>query len=585
MRERRLFWQLFGAYSLGSLFVLVVVAVFATGAIRGAFLTHAGADLEARALLAREHLRGLPDSLIDNACKTLGAASGTRITVVDSRGKVVGDSHSDPSRMPNHADRAEVARALAGEVGRAVRASETVREQMMYVAVPVVEEGQVRLVVRTSLSYHALTNTIRSLERTVVGVALATVTFLALLSYGMAHRVKLSVGSLVASARAFASGDLTYPLARAQIAEIDELADALAQMASSLGERLATLTRERNERDAILASMGEGVLAVDSAARVVRMNEACGQILGVSLARAEGHPIEEAVRHSHLQAFVKQALASDVPIETEISLLGDEDRFVLAHGAALRDGEGRRVGAVVVVSDITKLKRLERVRRDFVANVSHELKTPIAAIQGAAETLREGALDSPADAKTFVEIIARQASRLHAVIRDLLTLSRVEEEEERAIALTVTPLQGIIDAALHTCSVKASEKRITVEVVGATATKVRADAPLLETAIVNLLDNAITYSEPGSTVTVRVSKNAEVVVEVEDHGCGIEPRHLARLFERFYRVDKARSRTLGGTGLGLAIVKHIAQAHGGRVSVDSTPGVGSTFRIHLPSAD
>jgi len=584
VKRKRLFWQLFGAYSLSGMLVLILVYAVTARAVHTSYHGLFRSQIEARALLAREHMRGVPDSLIDQACKTLGQSSGTRITVVDAKGTVRGDSEKDPSGMANHADRAEIARALAGEVGSSVRASETVREAMMYVAVPLVEAGEVRAVVRASVPYDAVRNSIRTLNRRVAGVALTMFTLLALLSFGVTRRIRGPLQSLGQSARAFASGVLDHPLARADIAEIDDLGDALAQMASSLGERIATTTRERNEREAILASMVEGVLAVDSSERVARMNEACGRILGVSPARVEGRTIQETIRNSDLHAFVKRALSSAEPVEAELAILGDEDRYLQAHGAVLRDPHGDRTGAVVVLNDMTKTKRLERIRRDFVANVSHELKTPIAAIQGAAETLREGALERTADATRFVEIIERQASRLDAVIRDLLTLSRIEEDEERAIPLRPMPLEEIIRGAVQTCSVKAADKGVSIDVSCPPAILARVDAPLLETALVNLLDNAIKYSEQGENVTIRVHRNQEIVISVEDQGCGIEPRHISRLFERFYRVDKARSRTLGGTGLGLAIVKHIVQAHSGRVSVDSKPGVGSTFRIHLPLA-
>lgn len=582
MRRRRLFWQLFAAYSLSGLLVLVFVYAVTARAVRTSYLRLFRDQIEARAILAREHLRSLPDSLVDQACKSLGASSRTRITVVDAEGRVRGDSERDPSRMSNHIDRPEIARALRGETASAVRASETVREAMMYVAVPLADEGRIRAAVRASVAYGSVEEAIGALNRRVAAIALAMFAFLALVSFGVARRIRRPLHALGEAAKACADGAPAPPLPRADIAEIDGLADTLQQMASRLNERIATITRERNEHEAILGSMMEGVLAVDSHERVVRMNEACGLILGIPPARAAGRTVQESIRNPDLHAFIRRALSAIEPVEGEVAMLGEEDRHLQAHGAALRDARGKRTGAVIVLSDITKMKRLERIRRDFVANVSHELKTPIAAIQGAAETLRDGALQSPSDARGFLEIIERQASRLDAVIRDLLTLSRIEEDEERSIALRVTPLAGIIHGAAQTCGPKAAESAVVVEVACPPDLLAYADAPLLETALVNLLDNAIKYSERGGVVRLQAKSNHEIVVSVEDHGCGIEPRHLSRLFERFYRVDKARSRTLGGTGLGLAIVKHIVGAHGGRVSVESTPGVGSVFRIHLP---
>jgi two-component system phosphate regulon sensor histidine kinase PhoR len=239
-----------------------------------------------------------------------------------------------------------------------------------------------------------------------------------------------------------------------------------------------------------------------------------------------------------------------------------------------------------VLNDITRLRRLEKVRRDFVANVSHELKTPITSIRGAVETMGEGALESPESAERFLEMIARQADRLNVIIEDLLMLSRLEGEEEgREIELEKASIAPVLRAAMRSCESKAAYKSVTLEATCDEDIAARIDAALLEIAVVNLMDNAIKYSESGSKVLVSCEMSGgEIDIRVRDEGSGIAAKHLPRLFERFYRVDKARSRKLGGTGLGLAIVKHIAQVHGGSVSVESTPGEGSTFTIHLPLA-
>jgi two-component system phosphate regulon sensor histidine kinase PhoR len=238
-----------------------------------------------------------------------------------------------------------------------------------------------------------------------------------------------------------------------------------------------------------------------------------------------------------------------------------------------------------VLDDVTRLRRLENLRRDFVANVSHELKTPITSIKGFIETLQDGALNNEGDARRFLEIMARQADRLNAIIEDLLHLSRVEEEAaQQDIELKEQPLRESLQAALHGCQHKAGARQIPLKLKCETGLCARINAPLLEQAVVNLLDNAIKYSAPGSPVEVEAGQEKDgIAIRVRDGGCGIAAEHLPRLFERFYRVDKARSRQMGGTGLGLAIVKHIAQAHGGRVAVTSRPGEGSVFSLHLPA--
>jgi two-component system phosphate regulon sensor histidine kinase PhoR len=244
----------------------------------------------------------------------------------------------------------------------------------------------------------------------------------------------------------------------------------------------------------------------------------------------------------------------------------------------------KSIGAVIVLNDVTRLRRLETVRRDFVANVSHELRTPITLIKGFVETLQQGALDNREEAERFLNIMSKQVERLNAIIEDLLSLSRLEQGSEKsAIAKEKTPILHILESAIRDCERKSLKKNTSVQLNCANELEVTANSPLLNQAVLNLVDNALKYSEPGGKIEVKVlATETAIVIEVQDWGCGIDSAHLPRLFERFYRVDQARSRQLGGTGLGLAIVKHIAQAHGGSVSVNSTLGYGSRFSIHLP---
>jgi len=331
--------------------------------------------------------------------------------------------------------------------------------------------------------------------------------------------------------------------------------------------------------------MVESVVAVDTACRCISINQAAARLLGVGPEEAQGKDLHAIVNNLNLQRFVERALESDEPIE-ELIVLHEtaKECYLHAHGTALRDGRGKRIGAVVVMNDITRLRRLERVRKDFVANVSHELKTPITSIKGFVETLLDGAMEDPADARRFLDIIARQAGRLNAIIDDLLTLSKLEQQTETMeISVKRENVRRTIDAAIGLCEIKSREKGVGIDVECDAGLTAQVNDPLLEQALVNLIDNAIKYSESGSRVAVSaISVDGEVRISVHDHGCGIEQKYLPRLFERFYRVDKARSRNLGGTGLGLAIVKHIVQAHRGRVTAESTPGKGSVFTIHLP---
>jgi len=355
-------------------------------------------------------------------------------------------------------------------------------------------------------------------------------------------------------------------------------------MAVELRGHIDTVMRQRNEIEAVLSSMVEGVIAVDMEEQVISMNDAAAKMFGLNSSEAQGRSIQEVVRNTALQQFVKNALSSQETVEKEIVLSSDGDRFLNGHGTSLCDVEGKQIGALIVLNDVTRLLRLEKIRREFVANVSHEIKTPITAIKGFVETLRDGAVENHEDAERFLEIIGKHVDRLEAIIEDLLSLSRIEQEAGREeVVLDEGRLKDVLETAIQVCEAGAMAKKIEIELSCAGKIVANLDPQLLEQAVVNLIDNAIKYSNDGGTVRVEASQREnETLISVRDQGCGIEKQHLPRLFERFYRVDKARSRQMGGTGLGLAIVKHIAQAHGGRVTVESIPGKGSIFTIHLP---
>ncbi len=487
--------------------------------------------------------------------------------------------------MDNHLNRPEVMAALGGEVGREIRYSNTLDRNMLYVALPVMAGGRLLGVVRTSVAATALDRTLRGLYLRIAGGGLLVALAVSLVSLGVSRRIARPLEEMRRGADRFAHGELGQPLPVTGAEEVAGLAEALNRMAGQLDDRLGTVVRQRNEQEAVLASMVEGVLAVDRGERILRLNGAAEQLLGVTSAEATGRPIQEAVRKTDLQRFVTRALESEDPVEADIVLRSaGEERFLQAHGTMLRDAQGEQIGALIVLNDVTRLRRLENMRKDFVANVSHELKTPITAIKGSVETLLDGALSDPESARRFLQIIARQGDRLNLIIDDLLTLSRIEQEaDRREIALQRTPLQEVLRAAVQACSVAAAGRKVLIDLEVPEGLEVQVNPALLEQAVINLIDNAVKYSPADTRVRVEAEASGEgVSVRVRDQGCGIPREHLPRLFERFYRVDKARSRKAGGTGLGLAIVKHIVQAHGGRIEVESAPGEGSTFTILLP---
>lgn len=404
----------------------------------------------------------------------------------------------------------------------------------------------------------------------------------------VAWRAVRPVEEAAAQAARLAAGEEGVRLPSAPIREADVLGDVLNDLARRLEERHGDVARQRTEQDAILASMTEGVLAVDTAGRVLTLNPAASRIFGMTGVPYQGRALTDVVRNPDLLRFVERIDRDGGPAETQLTLgAGARARHLRVGGTRLASRGGRRLGTVVVLSDITRIRALENVRRDFVANVSHELKTPVTAIKGAADTLLEGAGDDAVARARFLAIIGRQSERLAALISDTLSLARVEQQVDTGAAarMSEAPVREVFAAAEAACEPQALAREVTVAVDCPADLSARMDPPLIEQAVVNLLQNAIQYSPQGGTVTLHgAAKGNECVVEVIDRGPGIAPEHLPRLFERFYRVDPARSRELGGTGLGLAIVKHVCLAHGGRATVESTPGVGSTFRIHLPAA-
>ncbi|MFA4964948.1 MAG: ATP-binding protein [Thermoleophilia bacterium] len=595
MRHPRLFWRIYVTYLAIVIVCTAAVGSFAVTSARGFYQDHTASELEARAVLVREQVGPLLDvrqeAALQAVVSRLGSASGTRLTVISggvagaSLGTILAESDIAPGRMENHRDRPEFKAAMQGQVGRSVRFSFTLSKEEMYVAVPVRGGGRVVAVVRAAMPLTTVNDALTTLYWRIGFSAVVVALLAALVGLFVSSRISRQMRQVTEGAGRFAAGDFSRKLSVPRTQEFAAVAESLNSMAERLDEEIRTLTRERNEREAVLVSMIEGVVAVDRHEAVITINEAAARLLGADRAAAVGRSIQEVVRNPELQRVVAETLAGRGPVQVELVLrVGAEDRTLqangtLLHGAAHSGG----VGAVVVLNDVTRLKRLEAVRRDFVANVSHELKTPVTSIKGFTETLLDGAADDPVARERFLRIVAGQADRLNAIIGDLLALSTLEADQEGAAPLEEADVCDVVHVAAEVCSVKAGQKHIVLGVACTAAVYAQINPPLLEQAVVNLVDNAIKYSPEGSTVEVALEeRSGEVVVLVRDHGSGISREHLPRLFERFYRVDKARSRDLGGTGLGLAIVKHIAQVHGGRVSVESEVGRGSTFRLHLP---
>jgi two-component system phosphate regulon sensor histidine kinase PhoR len=591
MGTRRLQWQLYPSYLVITVLCLLAASWYASRAFNDFYIKSVSRDLETRVRLLSRQLTGAhPASSregLQSRCRELGKRISTRITVILPSGKVIADSLKNPERMDNHADRPEVIAALGRGKGTSIRYSHTIGTDMMYVAVPVRREGRTIALLRASMPLDAINTALTSIRDKIILGCFAAALLSAVLCWLVSRRVSGPLEQLTRGAERFARGDMTHRLRLSSKActEAVILAEAMNRMAAELDERLHTLSEQRNELSTVLAGMSEGVLAVDQEKRIVTINDSAAALFSVDRNQARGRSLEEVVRNTALRDLVNEVLPTGIPVEREVVLRRETEIFLQAHGAPLMSvSKGGGGGAVVVVNDVSRLRRMETVRRDFVANVSHELKTPITAIKGFVETLMGDAPPEREDAERFLSIIASHADRLDTIIEDLLTLSRLElKPEGAAVEFGRVRVADLVLAAQEACIVSAEAKGIRMETSGPEGLSVRAAARLLEQALVNLLDNAVKYGEPGTAVRVRTEDNGdEVVIRVTDEGGGIPPEHLARIFERFYRVDKARSRSLGGSGLGLAIVKHVVQLHGGEVRVKSEVGRGSTFSVHLP---
>jgi two-component system phosphate regulon sensor histidine kinase PhoR len=569
--------------------VIALSGALAERALRGRELARVGADLEQQAALVRELVRGIPlaaaeaprlDLLADRA----GVASRIRVTLIAADGSLVGDSDVPQDRLAgveNHASRPEVLSALAGSIGRDARRSSTVGRSLLYVAIPAAESGGGAVRVATELSH--LEEGVSDLRRSLALAAGVGVAAALALAYGFSWLTLRPLRELRALTQALATGDLAYRIPQRFEVELGGISAAIRALAEQLRERADEATREKEQLRAVLDGMVEGVLVVDENNRIVLANDRVADFYGAR-APLEGRSVLAALRDAELDEMLAEAAHKDDPVSRTLELVHPAHLTLSVQAARFPAAPGRRLGSVAVLHDVSELARLETMRREFVANASHELRTPLAAIRGFAETLLGDSTLPEAQGRSYLEVIDRHARRLGALVDDLLDLSRIESGQ--------APFdhQAVDVAAVASGLLRDSEPRLLEKGLEASSEATGpvvawADPQAVWQIISNLLDNAIKYTEPGGRIRIQIQDDPRWVrVQVSDTGVGIPGRDLARIFERFYRVDRARSRALGGTGLGLSIVKHLVQSQGGEITVDSDLGRGSTFRFTLPRA-
>ena len=524
-----------------------------------------------------------PAAEIEAACRALRAETGVRVTLLAPDGAVLAETDADRLGMASHADRPEFAAALRDGQGWSERYSVTVHNTLVYAARAVRRAGRIVAVVRVAAPRGALRSEAAATGHDMLLLTAITALLAAVLSAILALRVVRPAAAMRAGIARIGAGDLDHRLAMPSLPPLTELAQTINATTARLREQLRALAEERGLRERILAGMSEGVLAVDARQRVVGLNDAARRLLDLGDRTAVGAPVHELPLRADILELFDAAAATEDMVERE--LRDGAQAALWARATALRDAAGGRAGTLVVLSDLSRIRHLERVRQEFVANVSHELRTPITSIIGFAETLLDGAMREPETAERFLKIIQRQAGQMQSLVHDLLVLSRLETQAGDRLEKERVPLAGIVGNAIEVCRARADARQVEVAVKLPEGLQVAVHAGLLEQALVNLIANAIQYGG-GGRVEVAAERMAgdDVRVSVRDFGPGIAPEHLDRLFERFYRIDRGRSREAGGTGLGLAIVKHIALVHGGNAAVASHPGQGSVFSIWLPGA-
>jgi len=514
-----------------------------------------------------------------------------RVTYIRADGKVLGDSNEHPTEMDNHLHREEIDQAAKQGIGSVVRFSDTLRQNMMYVAVPVKgASGQTEGYLRMAMSLQQIEGTVRQLWLFLLIGLLILFLLSGFICYRIARGITRPIERITRVARQMANQQYAARVPEAGNDEVGELARTINRMAENLQIQMQHIRENEYRLQGVLENMVSGVMMVDQRGTITLVNRSAEDILGYSSHELLNKSYLDAGFQLEFTALLADAIETHTRVREELMLHFPQDQILEVHVSPIVQGDGQRKGVLVVLHDITAVRRLERIRSEFVANVSHELKTPVAAVKGFAETLMAGALEDKEMARSFLQIIYDESDRLNRLIGDILELSKIESKR---IPLQFSPVdvESIVENSIQMMKAEAEKKHITLESCVENELYIEADEDRLRQILINLLSNGISYTPEGGRVSIGVEfvpnpddnpDNERVRIRISDTGIGIPEKDLPRIFERFYRVDKARSRSSGGTGLGLSIVKHLTELHHGTISVESEAGKGTTFNIELP---
>jgi two-component system phosphate regulon sensor histidine kinase PhoR len=580
-------------------YMLIICA--ATGAV-GFFAARTvhSTYLDRQTELLRDNLRLVADSIapqlampapgLDQRVKKMGEVIGNRITVIRSDGVVIADSEADPAKMENHRLRPEFADAIFHGEGIESRPSDTIHTDLLYLArpmqdmngKPILDSSGKPFYIRLAVHLNQLHHNVNILY-----AGLATAALLAIISAGVicfyfARRHTAPISDLTQFADALARGELSRRTFRDEEGEISTLATSLNTMAQSLSRMLEQSNKDKAELLTILSSMSEGVIATDKVQRILLINEAAGKLLGFDTTQAVGKHLWQVVRNDQIIKAASDVVSGSQQKLISIGPLSTRHLDVTLCTFPTNAPQGQAQGLVIVAHDITQSFQYEELRKEFVANVSHELRTPLTVIKGFVETLQDGAWRDQVKAPDYLATINRHTEQLTNLVGDLLELSKLESQ---GLSPTRAPvdLSFVLHKAQELLAPAVEKKKQTLTVDVKDLPTIKGNADYIERAVANLIDNASKYTPESGQIRLAAQSNGQyVVVEVSDNGIGIPAEDIPRIFERFYRVDRSRSREMGGTGLGLSIVKHVAQVHGGQIEVESTPGKGTTFRLKLP---